>query len=314
MLYTERYAVEGPKLSNFSFPEDRALLVVGDSHGQADALRGLLDGLGRMVTPGKKRTLVFLGDFVDRGPDSLGCLLVALNEGADRANADEVVYLPGNHELLLADTIEDAMTGGKAALGNRSAGECWMRNGGMNFMMEVFGDELAGMPKDPAEGVLAFAEKLPHPGFASFAEMVRSWPSHFRMGDALCVHAGLYPTKPHDFTLGLDQRSHFPTSPFDRGGHDRHWAWIRDDFLGWQGGWPETGAKDDDHGVLVLHGHTVPHGARASKLEHGDDVRKVFCRMATNARICVDGGAARGVGVAGTVLTANGVRVLFNPV
>jgi serine/threonine protein phosphatase 1 len=315
MLYTDRYTVEGPGLSNFSFPADRALLVVGDSHGQVDALRNMLSRMGAMPTPGKHRVLVFTGDFIDRGPDSLGCLTVALLEGKDLAAADEVVFLPGNHELLLADTLED-MEGDRETALRSMSGQTWLRNGGMAFLLEGF--EAAGreMPKDMVEATKAFGEMLPHPGHDSFAAMVRSWPSHYRMGDALCVHAGLYPTKPQAFTLDLDQRSHMPGNHADTGAHKRHWAWVREPFLEWQNGWPEDGEKLDKatgRGCLVFHGHTVPAKARSSALEHGDDVRKIFCRMTSSARVCVDGGAAAGVGVAGAMLTDAGMRVLFSP-
>lgn len=315
MLYTERYTVEGPGLSNFAFPADAALLVVGDSHGQVEALRALLEQMGRMPTMGKKRVLVFTGDFIDRGPDSMGCLRTALLEGTTLAKADELVVLPGNHELLLADTLED-MVGDRATALKSASGQTWLANGGMNFLTEAF--EAAGteMPKDMVEAILAFGEMLPHPGHDSFAAMVRSWPSHHRMGDALCVHAGLYPTKPQAFTLELDQRSHMPLHHFDSGAHKRHWAWIREPFLEWQNGWPLDGGKLDKtagRGNLVFHGHTVPNRACARNLEHADDVRTVFCRMKSSARVCVDGGAARGVGVAGAMLTDAGMRMLLSP-
>ncbi|SFQ12918.1 hypothetical protein [Tranquillimonas alkanivorans] len=92
------------------------------------------------------------------------------------AQADAVVYLPGNHELLLADTLEDARRG-DGALGSRSPGECWVMNGGMAFTEEAF--EAAGreMPRGPADAVSAFAEMVPHPGHDSFDAMVRNWPS-----------------------------------------------------------------------------------------------------------------------------------------
>lgn len=302
MPYTEKYPIAGPGLDAFEFPAGEALLVVGDSHGQSGALRTLLDLMGRMVTPGKRRTLTFLGDFVDRGPDSLGCLTAAFHEAGDRTGADDVVYLPGNHELLLADALEVVAAGPKAALASNSV-ELWFMNGGLAFLNEAY--EMAGkdVPSDMHAAVSGFAEMLPTPASADFCETVRSWPSHFRMGDALCVHAGIAPKHPQAFTLDRDQTCHKIAGS--------HWAWIRDPFLAWQRGWPLDDAPD--RGTLVLHGHTVPAKARAGKMTHSDAIRDVLCRMETNARICLDGGAARGVGVAGAILTAEGVRLLFAP-
>lgn len=312
MHYTSRFPVTGPGLSNFSFPADQALMVVGDSHGQSAALRDMLDGLGRFVTPGKHRHLVFLGDFVDRGPDSAGCLQAAFHEAADRAGADEVTYLPGNHELLMADALEAARDG--LNMGYRTPAECWSMNGGASFLVEEYKKMGIDMPKDSHEIVNKFATNIDAitPGDMSFAEFVRSWPSHFRMGDVLCVHAGITPKKPHQYTFELTQKEHFPESVMRDELSQRHWAWIRDKFLAWNGGWPECGTQGAD-GCLVMHGHTVPANARASKLEHGEDVRSVFSRMETNARICLDGGAARDVGVAGAIITDDGVRVAWTP-
>lgn len=299
MLYTGRYTVAGPGLDNFTFPAGQTLITVGDSHGQNGALRDLLAGFGRMPTPGKRRTLVFLGDFIDRGPDSLGCLNTAMHDAADLAQADEVVFLPGNHELMLADTLEAVAAGPEAAKAAKGA-ELWMLNGGMAFLIEAF--EAAGeeMPKDAYAAVARFADMLPHPGHAGFAEMVRSWPSHFRMGDALCVHAGIAPKHPQDFTLGRTQDCHLVAGT--------HWAWIRDPFLSWQNGWTRDGAPGGN-GCLVLHGHTMPSRAVPRNLEHGEDIREIFCRMTTNARICLDGGAAIGTGVAGAMMTEDGIRL-----
>jgi len=315
MLCTEIFHPDGPGLADFAFPQDRVLLVVGDVHGQADALRRLLDGFGGYTTPGRRRTLVFLGDLIDRGPDSLGCLQTALGEASSRARADEIVHLPGNHELLLADALEDAMAvrDGKknpAALGRRSVAACWTMNGGMNFLLEVLGDELRQSDQDT---LLAFAERLPHPGHGSFLEMVRTWPSHYRAGDALCVHAGLAPKHPFAHTLDLAQRDHFPEDFRTREISDRHWAWIRDRFLAWQGGWREEGGREGP-GCLVLHGHTVPAKATPEKLVRQEALREVLDRSMTSARICLDGGAARGVAVAGAILGADGVRLCLAPV
>lgn len=78
---------------------DGPLDVVGDVHGELDALRALMGVLGydaRGGHPGGRR-LVFVGDLCDRGPDSPGVLALArrmIEEG--RAQA-----VLGNHELNL---------------------------------------------------------------------------------------------------------------------------------------------------------------------------------------------------------------------
>lgn len=303
MLHTSVYPVMGPGLDAFEFPDDTALIVVGDVHGQSAALANLLEQMGMVETPGKTRNLVFLGDLIDRGPDSMTCLDIAFNKAMGLVGADSIAYLPGNHELMLADTLE-AAAAGPEAVKNSKAPELWLKNGGDAFFKRAF--EAAGkdLPGDFAEALVAFDEMLPTPGPAGFAATVRSWPSHIRMGDVLCVHAGIAPKHDQAFTLDKSQQSHLS------GGI--HWAWLRDNFLSWQRGWPIDGATD--RGALVLHGHTIPLGARARKLTSGPSLREVFCRMRTNGRICLDGGAAAGVGVAGAIVTSEGVKLLFSPV
>ncbi|MFZ3583186.1 hypothetical protein ACOI1H_13580 [Loktanella sp. DJP18] len=160
---------------------------------------------------------------------------------------------------------------------------------------------------------LMFHDMLPHPGFDIFEDMVRSWPSHVRFGDVLCVHAGVLPKHPHAFTLDLDQKSHNYDDRADQDVSKRHWAWIRDKFLAWQSGWPASGEKDDTHGCLVLHGHSVPEKATSSRLVDADAVVAAFARMETNGRVCLDGGAAWDVGVAAAVVNDDVMRILFQP-
>jgi hypothetical protein len=73
--------------------------VIGDVHGHADALRRLLVTLGYTESQGifqhDTRKAIFVGDFVDRGPQQREVLRIARNmcEGG-AANA-----VLGNHEL-----------------------------------------------------------------------------------------------------------------------------------------------------------------------------------------------------------------------
>lgn len=78
--------------------------VVGDVHGQLDALLGVLNDLGcekeRDWAHPDGRVLVFLGDLVDRGPQSLEVVqLVAELCATRRAHC-----LMGNHEFNLLET------------------------------------------------------------------------------------------------------------------------------------------------------------------------------------------------------------------
>ena len=78
--------------------------IVGDVHGEIDALEALLAALGYAADgrhPGGRR-LVFLGDLVDRGPDSPG----VLNKVQDLVVAGRAHCLLGNHELNLLRDVQ----------------------------------------------------------------------------------------------------------------------------------------------------------------------------------------------------------------
>jgi len=75
------------------------LIAVGDIHGQSQALRLLLG----CIEPGPDDQLVFLGDYVDRGPDSPGVLESLIDLGRC---FPQTVFLRGNHEQMLLDAVE----------------------------------------------------------------------------------------------------------------------------------------------------------------------------------------------------------------
>ncbi|MEZ4601506.1 MAG: metallophosphoesterase family protein [Syntrophotaleaceae bacterium] len=78
--------------------EEGRLLAVGDIHGQLSLLRDLL----RQVDPAQGDQLVFLGDYIDRGPDSKGVINFLLEL---RQQFPGIVFLKGNHEAMLLDYL-----------------------------------------------------------------------------------------------------------------------------------------------------------------------------------------------------------------
>ena len=68
------------------------VLVIGDIHGCVDALNALID----CVKPTANDTLIFLGDYVDHGPDSSAVLDRMIELKADH----NIVTLHGNHDLF----------------------------------------------------------------------------------------------------------------------------------------------------------------------------------------------------------------------
>ena len=79
--------------------ESMAYDIVGDIHGQADKLEGLLVHLGYRVRDGAyrhpSRTAIFVGDFIDRGPRQLDSVTTVRR----MVDAGSALAIMGNHEL-----------------------------------------------------------------------------------------------------------------------------------------------------------------------------------------------------------------------
>jgi len=80
-----------------------ASFAIGDVHGNLQALDDLLQQLRREVAADD--TVVFLGDYIDRGANSRRCIDRILEFRA--ASPAEVVTLMGNHEDWLLKTLRD---------------------------------------------------------------------------------------------------------------------------------------------------------------------------------------------------------------
>jgi serine/threonine protein phosphatase 1 len=150
-------------------------IAVGDIHGGPDALSALIAA----VEPGPEDTLVTLGDYIDRGPNSRGVLdrLIAL------AGRCRLVPLLGNHEEALLDALRDV-----------GALRKWLALGGA--------DTLRSYGWAPGGPRRALADWLPrqHREFLAGCRPFYETPTH------LFVHAGFVPELPMDEQPGLALR------------------------------------------------------------------------------------------------------------
>lgn len=85
----------------FSESDYERIFAIGDIHGSSKHLNRLLD----KITPSKRDLLVFLGDYINRGPDSKGVISTLLGLGST-TNAK---FIMGNHDEMLLG----ALSGGK---------------------------------------------------------------------------------------------------------------------------------------------------------------------------------------------------------
>lgn len=140
------------------------LYAVGDIHGSLEKLEGLL---GKLPLQRGDR-LVFVGDYVDRGPDPKG----VVDHLVDFAREWPCTFLMGNHESMFLDFI-----GWKGEA--YTSGEWFLANGGIETLRS-YGE--IDFDRVEREGL-----DLPPEHERFFRELVL----HHREGDYLFVHAGI---------------------------------------------------------------------------------------------------------------------------
>jgi calcineurin-like phosphoesterase family protein len=201
-------------------PEGRRVYAVGDIHGRLD----LLERLHRMILEDSRaapssarRVIVYLGDYVDRGPDSRA-VVDLLAKGA--MPEFERVHLLGNHEWAMLEFLE-----------NRQIAEAWFAYGGYATLVSY---GINPMPRPvPPEGRIpglqnALKANLPAAHFAFLSSLKLS---HVE-GDYLFVHAGIRPGVPLNRQLAEDLtqiRYEFLDSKADHGKMVVHGHTITDE-------------------------------------------------------------------------------------
>lgn len=165
-------------------PDGLRLYAVGDIHGRSDLLRRLLNRIEADAAekgPAEVR-LMFLGDYLDRGPDSPGVLDLLMQP---RAWA-RTTCLRGNHEDALLSFVRDPVEA-----------RFWLDWGGLATLRAYGVDisaDLHSMSRQ-LDGLLPDRHRA----------FLQSMPVRETLGDYLFVHAGVDPALPFDrqdeFTL-----------------------------------------------------------------------------------------------------------------
>lgn len=181
--------------------DGRLVYAVGDVHGRHDLLAPLIRMITRDATdlsPSQQPILVFLGDYVDRGPGSRDVVdaILALRD----APAFEVRTLKGNHEEALLRFLEEP-----------AFGSTWAEHGG-SATLASYGVQPPATRTDPEAWARAredFAATLP----AAHLDFYRSLDLISHVGDYAFVHAGVRPG------VALEHQA------------ERDLLWIRGEFL-----------------------------------------------------------------------------------
>jgi serine/threonine protein phosphatase 1 len=178
------------------------IYAIGDVHGCSSLLEQLLALIEAHVAafPARRPILVFLGDYIDRGPASSQVIdqLIFLREHR------EVIFLKGNHESYLVEF-----------LGNPALLPKWFQYGGLDTLRS-YGINPRNHFDPKEQGFLAAALRLAldKRGHLEFFDHLKT---SFLCEDFFFVHAGVRPGIP------LDQQS------------EEDLLWIREDFLHYGG-------------------------------------------------------------------------------
>lgn len=164
----------------------RRAYVVGDIHGRLDLLHLMLARISEHGQ-GESADLVFVGDYVDRGPDSAGVIALLRSLGND------VTCLMGNHERMMLDFLDDPLRNGPL----------WLANGGdetlASFSVHYHGGG------DKATRLRAQADALRTAMPAGTEAWLRGLPLYWQSGTLIAVHALTNPALPmaeqHEETL-----------------------------------------------------------------------------------------------------------------
>jgi len=262
----------GPwKAAPFALAGD-TVFAIGDIHGCARELSALLEAVAALAREETgRRRLVYLGDVVDRGPDTIGALRLWAEDAAARG-VDRIDRIIGNHEIIMMLPLAGSRHAAKAE-------GMWLSDGmGGGKVLE----EMRRAVDDPlarpsyALAAAALGEKV--------MRMLITQRGHLRIGNALFVHGGLDGQADHEAFLTP------PWTAFT----EARWAWITQGFLDWQGGFG---------GTLVVHGHTPP--AKHFALTHMSDPH-----LFLHDRLGLDGGSAVTGIVVGAELQEGRYRIL----
>ena len=137
--------------------------AIGDIHGSLNKLRELIARCARHAQ-GRPMTLVFLGDYIDRGPESAGVVRYVI-ELQSRLR-EQVIALKGNHEAVALGVVDGT-----------TPADYWLALGGAATLRSYGVDSALALPRE-------------------HVDWLRSLRSSHDDGRRFFVHAGIDPEKP----------------------------------------------------------------------------------------------------------------------
>lgn len=229
--------------------DGRLVYAIGDIHGRADALEGLIDiikddmGLSARSAP---PLLIFLGDYVDRGPKSKDVVDIIIKLQTNPSF--EVVVLKGNHEEAILRFMQEP-----------DFGPVWADYGGLATLASYGINPPLGRTDQAAWN--SASEQLSQLMPKAHFDFYRRLDLMTTVGDYAFVHAGVRPGVP------LSDQT------------ERDLLWIRDDFLS------ATGKFEK----IIVHGHTPTEDPQKTKSRIGIDTGAYATGVLTAVRLDDEG-------------------------
>jgi serine/threonine protein phosphatase 1 len=170
-----RRVVKQPRL-----PDGIRIYATGDIHGRSDLLKEAFTVIDADAArnPASRPIEVYLGDYVDRGPQSAYTLDLLI----ERSHRRETVFLKGNHEVFLLEVLRDP-----------TKIEDWRQFGGLQTLMSYgIQPTLSPDKAEQADLIRALIEVMPD----SHLKFLNGLKLSFLCGDFFFVHAGVRPGIP----------------------------------------------------------------------------------------------------------------------
>ena len=190
-------ALNGPH-EGIQLPENHRVYAIGDIHGRLDLLTELLEIVKEdmLAHPKPLNTIVFLGDYIDRGPDSAS----VINFLSELSIPDvDCILLMGNHEKYMIDLLHGTVPV-----------ETWFRNGGLSTL-QSYGIEIQS--SDDHNNIKTLQSEMKKKVPERHWDFLSNLKTYWELGSIFFAHAGINPTRP------LDQQN------------DQDLMWIREKFL-----------------------------------------------------------------------------------
>lgn len=203
---------------------DLVVFAVGDIHGSWGLLRELRRFIQAEIdaNPGHRYKIVYLGDYIDRGPKSREALEFLL--GQSQQDQVESVFLCGNHDHFLISLLGLKDGDDQSLLADLVY--TWLANGGAEAVRNFD----VALEEECLRDLRKLRDRIAKSLGPEIREFLNRLQLIHREDNYLFVHAGIHPL------MALETQS------------SAQFLWIREPFLNATGGW--------HHDFCVVHGHT----------------------------------------------------------